>query len=191
MVGNLSNFTRIDILRCLLKIEKPVSRAELSETLSLGEGTIRTILDILKKNKLLESNNKGHYLSLKGNDVVKKVKDNIYIKEIFLNDLFPNKKKIALRIKNPNKLIKSYILRDEAVKNGADGAIILYYDKKLRFYDSNFKQDLSEIESKLNLNQNDLVIVAYADSYKLAEHGALAVAIYLNSDLKDLVQELK
>ena len=48
MVGNLSNFMRIDVLRCLLKIEKPISRLKLSEILELGEGTIRSILDILK-----------------------------------------------------------------------------------------------------------------------------------------------
>ena len=46
-----------------------------SKILDLGEGTIRAILDILKKNKLLESNNKGHYLSAKGNIVVKKIKN--------------------------------------------------------------------------------------------------------------------
>jgi predicted transcriptional regulator len=191
MVGNLSNFTKIDILRCLLKIDKPLSRSQLSKILDLGEGTIRAILDILKKNELLESNKQGHYLGDKGNNIVKKIKDNISIKEITLNSLFPDKKKIALHIKNPEKIGKSYVLRDEAVKNGADGALILKFDKKLVLYDLDYKENLSDIEKKFDLAKNDLVIVAYADSYKLAEHGVLAAAICLNTDLKSIMEKFK
>ncbi len=191
MVGNLSNFTKIDILRCLLKIEKPVSRVQLSKSLGLGEGTIRAILDILKKNKLLESNNKGHYLSAKGTMIVKKIRNNINMKKIDLIKISPNKKTVAVHIKKSNKIGKSYLLRDAAVKNGADGALILKYDKKLRFYDSDYKQGFSELENKFDLDKNDLVIVAYADSYKLAEHGALAAAINVNNDLKNIMHRLK
>ena len=191
MVGNLSNFTKIDTLRCLLKIENPVSRIELSKILGLGEGTIRSILNILKKNNLLESNNKGHYLSEKGRNIIKKIKDNINLKEITLNDPYPNKKKIALHLKSPDKLIKSYILRDDAMKNGADGALVFNFDKKLELYGSDYDRDFSDMEGMLDLGKDDLVIVAYADSYRLAEHGALAAAIELNKDLKAIMQKFK
>ena len=191
MVGNLSNFTKIDTLRCLLKIENPVSRIELSKILGLGEGSIRSILNILKKNNLLESNNKGHYLSEKGRNIVKKIKDNINLKEITLNDPYPNKKKIALHLKSPDKLIKSYILRDDAMKNGADGALVFKFDKKLELYGSDYERDFSRIEDMFDLGKDDLVIVAYADSYRLAEHGALAAAIELNKDIRDIMQKFK
>ena len=95
MVGNLSNFTKIDILRCLLKIGKPLSRLELSKILDLGEGTTRAILDVLKKNKLLDSNKQGHYLSAKGDAIVNKIKSNIQIKNVDLSGVPPNKKKVA------------------------------------------------------------------------------------------------
>jgi len=91
MVGNLSNFTKIDILRCLLKIEEPVSRGELSKILDLGEGTIRAILDILKKNKFLESNKQGHFLSAIGDNIVKKITNIINIKKTDLTGLPKNK----------------------------------------------------------------------------------------------------
>ncbi len=191
MVGNLSNFTKIDILRCLLKIEKPVSRVQLSKTLDLGEGTIRTILDILKKNKLLESNKQGHYLSKKGNNLINNIKKNINIKNIELKKIFPNKKKTIVHIKNSKKIEKSYILRDEAVKNGADGALIFIHDKRLKLCDSDSEQDFSEIEDKFEFDKNDVVIMAYADSYKLAEHGALAAAININNDLKNIMHRLE
>jgi len=82
MVGNLANFTKMDLLRCLLRIEKPVSRSFLSKSLELGEGTIRSILDILKEKGYLQSNNTGHYLSEKGKTIVKKIKDRIDIEKI-------------------------------------------------------------------------------------------------------------
>ena len=188
MVGNLSNFTKIDILRCLLKVDKPLSRLELSKILDLGEGTIRAILDVLKKNKLLDSNKQGHYLSAKGDAIVNKIKSNIQIKKVDLSGVPPNKKKVALHIKNPKKIGKSYVLRDEALKNGADGALILRYDKKLRLYDSDYEQDFGEIENNFNLAENDVVIVAYADSHKLAEHGVLAAAINVDKSLGNILE---
>ncbi|MBS3103189.1 hypothetical protein J4458_07135 [Candidatus Woesearchaeota archaeon] len=192
MVGNLKNYTKIDILRCLLRIEKPVSRAELSRILDLGEGTVRSILDILKENNFLESNKNGHYLSPKGDNFVQKIKNNIVLKNIDLDSIFPEQKKIAVQIKSPKNIEKSYILRDVAVKNGAEGAIILKYDKssnKLRIFDAEHEENFDEIGSKFNLSGKDLLIIAYADSYKLAEHGALAVAVELDDDLRNLMDK--
>ncbi len=191
MVGNLSNFTKTDVLRCLLKISNPISRSSLSKILELGEGTIRDILDILKKNGLLGSNKQGHYLSKKGANLVKKIMDRISMKKISSPNIFPDKKKAALHIKDSNRISKSYVLRDEAVKNGADGALILCYGKMLKLLDSDYKQDFSEIETQFDLGKNDIVIVAYANSYKLAEHGALAAAISLDSSLKKVTSLIK
>lgn len=193
MVGNLKNYTKIDILRCLLKIDNPISRVELSKILDLGEGTIRSILDILKENSFLDSNKNGHYLSNSGNVAINKIKNSVVMKEIDLTNVFPKQKKVAVQIKHPENLEKSYILRDIAVKNGADGAIIIEYgkDKKLKIFDVKYEEDFSEIESKFSLNYGDLVVIAYADSYRLAEHGALAVAVEINNDLKNLLNKFK
>ena len=193
MVGNLKNYTKIDILRCFLRIEKPISRLELSKILDLGEGTVRGILDILKEKGFLDSDKNGHYLSDKGNSLISKIKSSIVIKEAALTNVFPKQKKIAVQIKNPKHLERAYILRDIAVKNGAEGAIIIRCgeDKKLKIFDSEYKEDFSEIESKFDLGYGDLVTVAYADSYRLAEHGALAVAVELSNDLGYLMNKFK
>jgi DNA-binding transcriptional ArsR family regulator len=191
MVGNLKNYTKIDILRCLLRIGKPVSRSELSKTLDLGEGTIRSILDVLKENGFLGSNKHGHFLRPKGDNILDKIRDNAIIKEIDSAKIFPGQKKIGIQIKNAKDPEKSYILRDSAVKNGADGAIIIKYghDKKLKILDAKYDLDFSEIENKFSLNYGDIIVIAYADSYRLAEHGALAVATHLNDDLKHLMDK--
>jgi hypothetical protein len=190
MVGNLSNFTRIDVLRCFFRVEDKISRSALSEELKLGEGTVRTILDALKRKKLLLSDKKGHRLSEEGASILKKLKEHIEIKRLTQIKIFPDKKKIAVQIKKPGMREKAYILRDEAVKNGAEGALILEFDKRLRVYGSDFGEDFSAIENKLDLKKNDFVIVAYADSYRLAEHGALAAAAKIDSALESLMVEL-
>ena len=170
MVGNLPNFTKLDVLRCLFRIEKPLSRSVLSERLELGEGTIRSILDILKGNNLLASGKKGHYLSQKGKELLKEVNKNIGISKADLSFVFPSKKGIAVQIrhaKNKKGLAKAYELRDTAVKAGADGALILEYDGKLKLYELETfanKYDFDEIGKNFSLEKTDLVIEAYADS---------------------------
>jgi len=191
MVGNIANFTSIDVLRCLLRIDKPISRSFLAKSLELGEGTIRSILNILKEKDFLESNNMGHFLSKNGSAMVKKIKNKLLIKKIDNVSLFPNKKIAVIQIKNFKKIANVVALRDEAVKNGAEGALILKFDKKLRFYDSDYKENLNEIENKLKVSKNELVIVAYADSYKLAEYGAISAAMRINKNLMDTLDKLK
>ena len=85
-------------------------------------------------------------------------------------------------------------MRDTALKNGADGALVLEYNGELKFYglegsdnDVHFK----EIEHKFELSSGDLVVVAYAGSYKLAEHGVLAVVIEICDGIKNIIQKLK
>ena len=73
MVGNIPNFTKIDVLRCFLRLKKNTGRQELARDIGLGEGTIRTILNILKSKQLLDSTKKGHFLSKKGTDVLNQI----------------------------------------------------------------------------------------------------------------------
>tara|TARA_Y100000310_G_C20515884_1_gene731166 strand:+ start:422 stop:1012 length:591 start_codon:yes stop_codon:yes gene_type:complete len=196
MVGNLSNFTKIDVLRCLLKIEKPVSRSRLSSVLDLGEGTVRSLLDILKSNDLLTSNKEGHFLNKKGQEITNKIKDKINMEQVELKDTLQNRKNIAVHIKHiKNKNIgKAYELRDIALKNGADGALILEYDKGLKLYgleDSDNDVHFQEIEHKFELRLGDIVVITYAASYKLAEHGVLAVVIEICDGIKNTIEKLK
>ena len=77
MVGNTPNFSKIDILRCFLMFDKNIGRQELSRELEMGEGTVRTILDILKSKKLLDSTKRGHFLSKKGSEILSQIYERI------------------------------------------------------------------------------------------------------------------
>ena len=66
MKKNMPKFDEIDILRVFLKVNKFPGRKQLAAELDIGEGSLRSILDILKKKRLLESNYQGHKLSKTG-----------------------------------------------------------------------------------------------------------------------------
>jgi len=185
MVGNMPNFTKVDILRCFLKFDKNIGRQELAKSLELGEGTVRTILEILKSKKLLDSTKKGHFLSRKGSGMLTQVCGCISMPKIAtISSIYPNLKKIGIIVKDVSNLSELYRLRDIAVKNGAEGAIILKFDGRLYAPESDYMQDYMELEKHFDLKNNDTLVVAFSNSSRNAETGALAIAIELNGELK-------
>ena len=190
MVGNIPNFTKIDVLRCFLRFNKNIGRQELARELELGEGTVRTILETLKSKKLLDSAKKGHFLSKKGDEALSRIYDSISMpKNITIQNLYPNFKKIGVLVKNPSNLKELYKLRDIAVKNGADGAIILRFDKRIYAPESDYEQDYRELEKHFALRNNDALVIAFSGKNRHAENGALAIAIHLDDMLKKFISD--
>ena len=190
MVGNFPNYTKIDILRCFLRFDKNIGRHELARELELGEGTVRTILDILKSKKLLVSTKKGHFLSKKGNEMLNQIYDCIRKPEnLKMQNPYPSYKKSGVLVRNILKLSELYKLRDIAVKNRADGAIILTFDDKLYAPEYESEQDYHELEKHFNFKKNDVLVVAFSNEMRHAETGALAIAIELSPFVKKFINE--
>jgi hypothetical protein len=191
MVGNIPNFTKIDVLRCFLRFSKNISRQELSRDLELGEGTVRTILETLKSKKLLDSNKKGHFLSKNGEKILGQISSFIKsVKSIKSRNLYPDLEKIGVQLKGNSALKETYKLRDMAVKHGAEGALILEFDGRLKVPDSNFEQDCRELERLFDFSKEDLLVMSFSKEKRKAENGALAIAIELSSALKKFISEL-
>lgn len=189
MVGNKPNFNSYDILRCLFRIEEGISRQLLAKSLELGEGTIRTILDILKARNLISSSKKGHFLSSHGRNALSELKKRLGMpKKIESAMIYRNLKKCGIAIKGIREISNTYKLRDIAVKNGSEGALILKFDKKLYAPESDF--DYGELEKDFEFGNNDVLILAFAESYSVAENSALAVAAELNAELKSFINRL-
>jgi hypothetical protein len=110
-------------------------------------------------------------------------------KNITIQNIYPNFKKIGVLIKNISKVKELYKLRDIAVKNGADGALILRFEKKLYAPESGYKQDYTELEKYFDFDNNDLLVIAFSNEKRNAEIGALAVVIELSSLLKKFIRE--
>lgn len=191
MVGNIPNFTKIDILRCFLKFNKNIGRQELAKEIGLGEGTVRTILDILKSKKLLDSNKKGHFLSKNGKEMLAQINEFVKAaKTIASKSLYPDLKKVGVQLKSTSSLKEIYKLRDIAVKHGADGALILEFDNKLYAPESNYELDYKELERLFDFEKDDVLIIAFSNEKIKAENGAFAIAVELNSLLKKFISEL-
>jgi len=190
MVGNIPNFTKIDVLRCFLRLDNNRSRQRLAKELELGEGTVRTILKALKSKKLLNSTKRGHFLSKKGYElmaIICKVIDAPKI--VTLQDIYPEFKKTGVLVKDASSLKEIYRFRDIAVKNGAEGALILRFTSRLFAPESDYEYDYKEIEKQFRLHENDVLILSFSKNNRSAENGALAAAIELSNSLKKFINE--
>ena len=189
MVGNNPNFTKLDVLRCFLRLDRNVSRQELAKELELGEGTIRTILNSLKSRGLLDSTKKGHFLTKKGKELLDRIYNCIGAPtNLKINDIYPNLKKVGVLMRNMPNLRHTYKLRDTAVRNGAEAAMILSYKKRLKLPEqSNF--NYRSLEKHFDFKDNDLLVVSFSNQNKYAENGALAVIVELNNVIKSFISE--
>ena len=196
MVGNIPNYTPVDILRAFLLVEDGISRAEIKKKLSLGEGSVRSILNNLKIKGIITSSKEGHKLTEKGRDIKKEFYQeigefkNIHLKE--LNPLF----KRGVVVKNFDTKRSSIELRDIAIKNNADGALILRYGKDLEMPDSevdffkNFRESYEELLNAFDINPGNTLVVVFAKSQSLATNALLALVVAMNTKIRKIYEQL-
>ena len=190
MVGNLPNYSKIDILRCFIRLGVGTGRQHLAKELGIGEGTIRTILDILKSEGLLDSTKKGHFLSAKGINLQAEIFKNISAPKILeIDGIYPGYKKTGVKIKNSKKLAELYRLRDIAVRSCADGAIILKFENRLYIPESQDNNKYEEIEKKFDFENGDVLVIGFSGNNKNAETGALSIAVELSGILQKFINK--
>ncbi|MFH1317051.1 MAG: winged helix-turn-helix domain-containing protein [Candidatus Woesearchaeota archaeon] len=179
MVGNLSNYTKYDIIRCFLLINKKgVSRLFLANNLDIGEGTVRTILNKLKKKGLIKSNQMGHALSQKGGKISENIHGLLMFKHDIKADFFKerNLTNNAILLMTEKEIKFDIFQRDVAIKNGADSCLILAYkNRKLHLHLFSGRFDLSSIKNEFNLNDNNLIVITFAKDKRWTEISGLAV----------------
>ena len=93
-------------------------------------------------------------------------------------------------IRKKSRNVPDYKVRDIAVKNGAEGAIILKYDKRLYGTEGDSEFDYAEIEKYFELGKGDVIVLSFADSYSTAEDSALAASSEINAVLKSFINRL-
>ncbi|MFQ5974991.1 MAG: DUF4443 domain-containing protein [Candidatus Hydrothermarchaeales archaeon] len=165
----------------IISDKKTVGRKRLMEELDVGEGSTRTILDKLKKEKLISSSSKGHKITKKGRTVLKRNMPKG--EEINATDLTLSDENFALLIKDVQIDIKSGIeQRDEAIKAGADCAVTLLFDgEKLRFpKDFELKlghtDAIEEVLAKFHPKKGDIIVIGGGSNKINAIKGALAAS---------------
>jgi predicted transcriptional regulator len=168
-----------------------VGRIRLSKELGLGEGTTRTLLKHLKNEGITQSSRKGISFS----EVGKKLLSDLRSKfsegmEVPSSPLTVGRFNVAVLVRDSAQAVGSGMeQRDIAIKSGASGATTLVFSGNQLSLPT-FEQDVSgnmpvlhdKLVTKLNPNQNDVIIVGSGETKELAEIGAKMAALKLLKD---------
>ncbi|KUO40025.1 MAG: hypothetical protein AVW05_01210 [Hadesarchaea archaeon DG-33] len=157
VIGPLPRFAEVHVRRALELIakHKRIGRKQLAGELGVGEGSMRTILNQLKKQDEFVQVDTG--------------------------DLTVGKIDVATIVRGAAKKIKRGIeQRDEAIKVGAQGATVLVFKRgKLQFPDEFIKMGKKNSETIIKTfkpREGDVIIISTADDVLSAETGARAAA---------------
>jgi len=157
---------------------KGIGRKQLAKELGVGEGSMRTILDRLKKEGFVRSSRGGHSITMKGKRELGK---SLELVQIDAGDLTVGDVDVATIVRKAAVRVGRGIeQRDEAIKAGADGATVLIFKGgKLQFPDG-FLEVRSEMNDELvrafKPREGDVVIIGSARDALRAEAGAKAAA---------------
>lgn len=188
--GPSPGFSPVHFIKALLLLEsESIGRQRMSKMLGLGEGSVRTLVKKLLKRELVSVDPVGGcHLTESGRLVVREIHEIILSsKEVVLDELGINLPSWAVQVRGPFVPSMSITkLRDIAVRNGAEGMLVFTIkDSKISL--PMIVNDISEdypilvtsLEKLFSLKNGDLILVAFAKDKKVAELGALAVALYL------------
>jgi len=188
--GPAPSFNEAHVVKALELIGKygTAGRIRLSKELRLGEGTTRTLLKHLKNEGVTQSSRSGISFSEEGkklfSDLRSKLSEGV---DVPSSPLTVGSFNIAVLVRDSAQAIGSGMeQRDIAIKSGASGATTLVFSgNKLSMPtgEQNVSECLprlhDELVTKLNPNQNDVIIVGSGENRKLAEIGAKMAAIKL------------
>ncbi len=175
----MPRFSDVHIRGALELIQKygEVSRKQLTEELGVGEGSIRTILDKLKKEKLITSTRGGHSLTEKGKRALGKPSQFV---RIDAGPLTVGNVDVATIVKGAAGMIRQGVeQRDAAIKIGADGATVLIFrGGKIQFPDGYSKIDGRVVDEfkRLGAREGDVIVIGTGEDAAKAEAGARAAA---------------
>lgn len=179
VVGPLPRFAEVHVRRALELIaeHKTIGRKQLAKKLGVGEGSMRTILNQLKKQSLITSSRGGHALTIKGRRALGKP---LKFVQIDAGDLTVGEADVVTIVRGAAAKVKRGIeQRDEAIKAGADGATVLVFKAgKLQFPDGFARIDkkVGRLIETLGLRDGDVAIIGTGKDVTKAEAGARAAA---------------
>ena len=184
--GPSTTFTVFHVFYALeLMSQNPIGRNKLAKKLNVGDGAVRTIISRLRNAGLIETSKKGCTLTEKGTDIWGQF-EQFFPKrvEIAKSELNQSDNNFAFLVKNSGQKVKSGIdQRDAAIIAGARKALVIVFkDGHLRIesvsdcIEKQYPTAANQILDELNPEDNDVIIVAGADSALKAKRGAFAAS---------------
>jgi len=179
----------IKLLMILLK-EGTAGRIRLSKTLSLGEGTTRTLLSKMKSIGLVEESKKGCSLTSLGREVAEAIVSKISsVAEVPVDELGFEGKGFGVLVRGAATGADFVKLRDEAIKRGARGLVVITL-RGGRLVMPIMEEDVEAkwprtarlIIDVFKPSNGDVILIGAADDASRAEKGALMAAWSLAFD---------
>lgn len=178
MVDNPVKYEAWDIIRTFLTVgESPqkLSRIALCERLELGEGSMRSVLNTLKERRLISATQRGHALTAEGETLFRKMTKQFSVPTPIRFSQYPELIGIATVLWKQGHAHVGTHERDIAVREGAEGAMLLAHTGKLTVPGFRYGRSFSEIESQLEVTEGDLVVIAFAKQRRIAENAVLRI----------------
>jgi len=184
--GPSTTFTVFHVFYALeLMSQKPLGRNTLAKKLCVGDGAVRTIISRLRNAGLIETSKEGCILTKKGLETWSQF-EQFFPKrvEIPKSELSPCEYNFAFLVKNSGNKVKSGIdQRDAAIIGGARKALVtvfkndhLHIQSVSDCIEKDYPKAASLFLEKLAPEDNDVIIVAGADSALRAKRGAFAAS---------------
>ncbi|MBS7658478.1 MAG: DUF4443 domain-containing protein [Candidatus Bathyarchaeia archaeon] len=185
--GPSPSFSFLDALNTLEVIwrNKIIGRKKLSNEIGLGEGSTRTIIKMLRKLGLIESNRLGCKLTKKGKCVIQYLKSKIGPMAIVSRSFLAiGEANFGVLVRKAGVKVKNGVeQRDEAIKVGAKAATTLIFKKgnlilppMNKIINKDYPNIAKEIFQLFQPKENDVIIICSAKNKLLAEKGAKAAA---------------
>jgi predicted transcriptional regulator len=184
--GPQTTFTIFHVYYALeLLAQKPLGRNKLAEKLEVGDGAVRTIIRRLRDAGLIENSKEGCNLTKKGLEVWVQFEE-IFSRrvEIPRSELAESLFNFAFLVKGSGAKVKSGIdQRDAAIIAGARKALVIVYrnghlsiESVSDCIEKQYPKAANQILKELSPKENDVIIIAGADSALKAKRGAFAAS---------------
>jgi predicted transcriptional regulator len=184
--GPSTTFTIFHVFYALdLIAQKPLGRNRLAEKLNVGDGAVRTIINRLKSADLIEISKEGCNLTRKGSEIWQQFEENFPKRiEIPKSELSGSEFNFAYLVKNSGQKVGSGIdQRDAAIIAGARKALVIVFksghlciEAVSDCIEKQYPKATSLVLKELKPQDNDVIIIASADSALKAKRGAFAAS---------------
>lgn len=184
--GPSTSFTPFHIYSAIeLLFKEPLGRNKLAEKLGVGDGAVRTIISRLKDSELIVNSKEGCMLTPKGQQVWSQFEQVFPQRtEIPKTEMTPSEANYAFLVKGCGGKVHSGIdQRDAAIIAGAKRAIAivtnhgsLYIETVSQCLEKDYPNAAAQILKKVSPQDNDVIIIAGAETMSKAKSGAFAAA---------------
>ncbi len=184
--GPSTTFTIFHIFYALeLMSQKPLGRNRLADKLNVGDGAVRTIINRLKEAGLIETSKEGCLLTERGLDTWRQFEEFFPVRvDLPKSELSTSDFNYAFLVKNCGQKVQSGIdQRDAAIIAGARKAMVVVYRNGHLSIESvsdniaeQYPEAASQILKELKPQDNDVIIVAGAETKLKAKRGAFAAS---------------